>query len=82
MKNIQKNILLALENHLLMKKIEGCLDRLDSSSSKNRVDFVLQILIVLSQMCYLQVWEPIHKSSSNLDVCLYHYKILQIDRFY
>lgn len=81
MKNIRKNILLVLENYLLMKKIECCLDSSDFSSSKDRVDLVLQILMVLSQMRCLQVGEPIHKSSSNLDICLYYYKTLQPDRF-
>lgn len=48
MKNIRKNILLALENHLSIKKIEDYFDSLDFFSSKNEVDSVLQILMVLS----------------------------------
>lgn len=80
-KNVRKNILLALGNHLLMKKIEGCFDSSDSSSSEDGVDPVLQILMVLSQTRYLQVREPIHKSSSNLDICLYHYKTSRPDIF-
>ena len=54
-KNVRKNILLALGNHLLMKKIESYLDSSDSSSSQDGVDPVLQILMVLSQTHYLQV---------------------------
>lgn len=80
-KNVRKNILLALENHLLMKKIEGCFHSSDSSSSKDGVNPILQILMVLSQTRYLQVREPIYKSSSNLDICLYSYKTLRPDIF-
>lgn len=48
-----------------MKKIEGCLDSSDSSFSEDGVDSILQILMVLSQTHYLQVREPIYKSSST-----------------
>ncbi len=81
-KNVRKNILLASGNHLLMKKIKSCFDSSDSSScSKDGVDPVLQILMVLNQTRYLQVQAPIHKLSSSLDICLYHYKISRPDIF-
>ena len=81
LKNVRKNIILALGNHRLMKKIEGCFDGSDSSSSEDGVDPMLQILMVLSQIRYLQVREPIHKSSSNLNICLYNYKTSRPDIF-
>ncbi len=70
LKNVRKNILLALENHLLIKKIKSCFDSLDFFSSKDEVDPILQILMVLSQTHYLQVRELIYKSSYNLDIYL------------
>lgn len=71
-----------LRNRLLMKKSKSCFDSSDfSSSSEDGVDLVLQILMVLSQTRYLQVRASIHKSSFNLDICLYHYKTLQPDIF-
>lgn len=37
--------------------------------------------MVLSQTHYLEVQAPIHKLSSSLDICLYHYKLFQPDIF-
>lgn len=69
------------DEHLLMKKIEGCFDSSDFSSSEDGIDPVLQILMVLSQTHYLQIREPIHKLSSNLDIYLYNYKTSRPDIF-
>lgn len=80
-KNVWKNILLALGNHFLMKKIQGYLDSSDASSLKDGVDLVLQILMMLSQTYFLQVRKPIYRSSSNLNICLYYYKTSRPDIF-
>ncbi len=77
-----KNYLLALRNHLLIKKIEGCFDSSDSFFSEDKIDLILQILIVLSQTRYLQFQNSIHKSSSNLDICLSNDKISRTDIFH
>lgn len=47
-----KNILLALENYFLMKKIKSCFDSSDFFF-KDKIDSVLQILMVVSQTHYL-----------------------------